>query len=304
MLKSRLPPLEPLIAFEAAARLLSFTRAGEELHLTQAAISQQIRSLEESLQVKLFTRSHRAVQLTNEGREYQHTVAAVLKQLAGATTDIQNTKIIRKLTIGCDQSFATQWISPKLDALREILPDTAIRMVASDDDDECLASDVQLTILHGDGNWPGLNSRLLFEEEVFPVCSPDYRQPLAQADWAEWLLESDLIDLSDSHWNWMNWRLWLGGNEVERPLGNRLLQINSYPLVIEAACNSHGVALGWRYLIDDLIQQGRLIKPFDRSLKTEYGYYLIWHDSALKDESVRAFSDWLCLQFGCDPIHP
>ena len=93
MLKTRLPPLDPLIAFESAARLLSFTRAGEELHLSQAAISQQIRSLEQSLQVKLFTRSHRAVQLTNEGREYQHTVVAILKQLAGATMDIQIPKL-------------------------------------------------------------------------------------------------------------------------------------------------------------------------------------------------------------------
>ena len=99
MLKNRLPPLDPLVAFEAAARLLSFTRAGEELHLSQAAISQQIRSLEQSLQVKLFTRSHRAVQLTNEGREYQHTVAAVLKQLAGATMDIQNVEFSRQLVL-------------------------------------------------------------------------------------------------------------------------------------------------------------------------------------------------------------
>ena len=125
MIKKRLPPLDPLIAFEAAARLLSFTRAADELHLSQAAISQQIRNLEDSLQVKLFTRSHRAVQLTNEGREYQHTVTTVLTQLAGATMDIQNVEFSRQLVIGCDESFATQWLSARFDLLRALLPDIA-----------------------------------------------------------------------------------------------------------------------------------------------------------------------------------
>ena len=155
MLKKRLPPLEPLIAFEAAARLLSFTRAGAELHLSQAAISQQIRSLESSLQVKLFSRSHRAVQLTNEGREYQHTVAAILQQLAGATMDIQNVEFNQQLVFGCDQSFATQWLAPRIAQIRELLPAVALRIIASDDYGESLGAEVQAAVLHGDGQWPG-----------------------------------------------------------------------------------------------------------------------------------------------------
>ena len=301
MLKSRLPPLEPLIAFEAAARLLSFTRAGEELHLTQAAISQQIRSLEQKLQLKLFTRSHRAVQLTNEGREYQHTVATILRQLAGATLDIQNVEIAQQLVIGCDQSFASHWLCPRLNELKTLLPGVSLRIISSDEDAECLASDVQLSILHGDGDWPGFNSRVLFTEEVFPVCSPEYDQRRARDDWAAWLLRSQLIDLADSHWNWMNWRLWLGGYGIDEPLGNRLLQINSYPLVIEAACDGHGVALGWRYLVDDMINDGRLVRPIDRSLVTEHGYYLIWRESVLQQHSAVKFSHWLKQHFGIDP---
>lgn len=298
MIKKRLPPLDPLIAFESAARLLSFTRAGEELHLSQAAISQQIRSLEESLQVKLFTRSHRAVQLTNEGREYQHTVTAILKQLAGATMDIQNVEFTPQLVIGCDESFASQWLSPRFDLLRQQLPEVALRIVASDDYDESLGQEVQAAVLHGDGNWPGFQSIKLFEEEVFPVCSPAYDHADATRDWVAWLLQAQLIDLADSHWNWMNWRLWLGGNDIDEPLGNRNLQINSYPLVIEAACAGHGVALGWRYLVDDLIEQGRLIRPVDESLKTEFGYYLLCRDNLQQDEVVNRFNKWLLRQFG------
>lgn len=300
MFKQQLPPLDLLIAFESAARLLSFTRAGAELHLTQAAISQQIRSLEDSLQVKLFTRSHRAVQLTNEGREYQHTVTAILKQLAGATMDIQRVEFTPQLVIGCDQCFATLWLSSRLNLLKSLLPEVALRLIASDEDAESLGPEVQVAVLHGDGNWPGFEAFRLLDEEVFPVCSPDYDHAGAAADWAAWLLQAQLIDLADNHWNWMNWRLWLGGNNIDAPLGNRKLQCNSYPLVIDAACNGHGVALGWRYMVDDLIAQGRLIRPVDVSLKTEYGYYLLCRDNQQQDAVVRRFRDWLLSQFACD----
>jgi len=297
MLKNSLPPLDPLIAFEAAARLLSFTRAGEELHLSQAAISQQIRGLEESLQVKLFTRSHRAVQLTNEGREYQHTVVAILKQLAGATMDIQNVEFAQQLVIGCDQSFATQWLSPRISQLRQLMPAVTLRIIASDDDNESLGSEVQVAVLHGDGLWPGFEALRLFDEEVFPVCSPGFDHKLAQQDWVTWLLQAQLIDLADSHWNWMNWRLWLGGNNIDQPLGNRNLQINSYPLVIDAACAGHGVALGWRHLVDDLIAQGRLVRPIKQSIKTDFGYYFICRDNLQNDASVIRIREWLQQQF-------
>jgi LysR family glycine cleavage system transcriptional activator len=287
-----------LIAFEAAARLLSFTRAAEELHLSQAAISQQIRSLEQSLQVKLFTRSHRAVQLTNEGREYQHTVAAILKQLAGATMDIQNVEFARQLVIGCDESFATQWLSPRLSRLRELLPDVTLRIIASDDYSVSLGNEVQVAVLHGDGLWTGFQTLRLFDEEVFPVCSPGFEHDFEPRAWAEWLLQAQLIDLADSHWNWMNWRLWFSGNDIDQPLANRNLQINSYPLVIDAACDGQGVALGWRYLVDDLIAAGRLVRPVEQSLKTEFGYYLISRDNLHNDPGVARFREWLTRQFG------
>jgi LysR family glycine cleavage system transcriptional activator len=298
MLKTRLPPLDPLIAFEAAARLLSFTRAAEELHLSQAAISQQIRSLEQSLQVKLFTRSHRAVQLTNEGREYQHTVAAILKQLAGATMDIQNVEFARQLVIGCDESFASQWLSPRLSRLRELLPAVTLRIIASDDYSISLGNEVQVAVLHGDGLWPGFQTLRLFDEEVFPVCSPGFKRDFEPRAWAEWLLQAQLIDLADSHWNWMNWRLWFSGNDIDQPLANRNLQINSYPLVIDAACDGQGVALGWRYLVDDLIAAGRLVRPVEQSLKTEFGYHLISRDNLHNDPGVARFREWLMRQFG------
>ncbi len=300
MLKQRLPPLEPLIAFEAAARLLSFTRAAEELHLSQAAVSQQIRSLEERLQVRLFTRSHRAVQLTNEGREYQHSVSLILRQLAGATTDIRNVEFSRQLVIGCDHSFASLWLRPRLAELRRVLPQVTLRLVIDDAEAQIVGGEVQASILHGDGNWPGYRALRLLDETIYPVCSPDYDHAHDTEDWLSWLLQAQLIDLADSHWNWMNWRLWLGGNDIDQPLGNRMLQINSYPLVIEAACNGLGVALGWGHLVDDLIASGRLLRPVDASLETEFGYYLIYRDNLHDDELVERFGAWLQAQFPRD----
>ncbi len=298
MLKSRLPPLDPLIAFEAAARLLSFTRAAEELHLSQAAISQQIRNLEQNLDVMLFTRSHRAVQLTNEGREYQHAVSAILKQLAGATMDIQNAEFTRHLVIGCDQSFAALWLSPRLPQLQLLLPPVTLRLVVSDDYAESLGPEVQVAVLHGDGDWPGFRAQRLIDEEVFPVCSPAYDHALAQNDWVAWLLQARLIELTDSHWNWMNWRLWLGGNDIDETLGSRHLQINNYPMVIEAACSGLGVALGWGQLVDGLIEHGRLLRPVEQSLTTDLGYYLICRENPHEDELVAFFCDWLTKNFG------
>ena len=297
MLKNRLPPLEPLIAFEAAARLLSFTRAGEELHLTQAAVSQQIRNLEQYLDIKLFTRKHRAVQLTHEGREYQHTVSGLLKQLASATTDIKSNEVNPRLSITCDQSFAAFWLSPRLRQFQHLNPGISIRLFASDDEAECITDDTQISVFHGEGYWPGYESYKLFDETIFPVCSPQYLQSQAKLDWRDWLLQTDLLDLDDSHWNWMNWRAWFAGQGIEEPLQFRNLQINSYPLLIEAACRSQGVALGWNYLVDELLDSGKLVRPIEQSLTTSFGYYLIINQRDIEESSVVLFRQWLMTTF-------
>ena len=297
MPKRQLPPLEPLIAFEASARLLSFTKASEELHLTQAAISQQIRSLEQSLEVKLFTRAHRAVQLTKEGREFQHTVSLILRQLAGATTDIKHVELAQKVTIACDLSFAQLWLTPRLSELKQSFNQIALQIVASDDDAICLGSDSQLAIIHGDGQWPGFQSFRLFDEVVFPVCSPDFALPDKEEDWIDWLVNAELLDLEDNHWNWMNWRNWLGANQIDRPLKHRNFSINNYPMVIEAARQGQGVALGWSVLVEPYLLEGSLIKPVDSSIKTDFGYYLLIREQTADDEMIQQIAHWIQSQF-------
>ncbi len=298
MLKSRLPPLDNLVAFEAAARRLSFTRAADELNITQAAVSQQIRNLETRLGVKLFDRAHRAVSLTAAGREYQHTVSAALRHLASATGDIRLSETSPRLTIACDQSIAALCLVPQLTAFRARHPDIALRLIASDTMADCLVDEVQVAVLHGTGDWPGYSSELLFREEVFPVCSAEYlRGTGGIADLAA-LARCDLINLDDEQWDWMNWRVWFTSMGIDLPFEQRNLQINNYPLLIEAAKKGHGVALGWRWLVDAALANGTLVKPLDDTVVSDFAYYLVWPERSAPGKEALAFCHWMRAMLG------
>ena len=293
-LKKALPPLDPLVAFEAAARLMSFTRAAQELNLSQAAVSQQIRQLEDSLGVELFIRAHKSVKLSARGRELQHTVTATLLQLANASSEIKSTQHDTRLSLGLDQSIANMWLGPRLKRFQDQYPEIALRLVVSDNEAECMSEEIEIAILHGDGNWTGFESELFFEEEIFAVCSPELEVVRDGPLPPEMLTELALLDLDDGHWNWMNWRTWLGLNSIHQPAKNRPLQINSYPLLIEAAINGQGVALGWKTLVDAALQQGQLTKATTESVKTDLGYFLVWPENVSLSESAMLFKRW-CL---------
>jgi len=291
-LKKQLPPLDPLVAFEAAARHLSFTAAANEMHLSQAAVSQQIRNLEESLGVSLFIRSHRSVQLSTQGREFQHTVSTVLQQLASAATELSEPVVKTHLNIATDQSIASMWLMPRLPDFQQQYPDTTLRFIASDDEQDCLAEDIDIAIIHGNGSWPGFKSEQLFEEEIFPVCSPGYLAGLKTCITPDSLVDEILLELDDSHWDWMNWRSWLSRNNLHLPAYHKGLQINNYPLIIKAAKNGQGIALGWRYLIDYDLEKGLLIKPMEMSVRSSLGYYLVWPDQREFSATANAFREW------------
>ncbi|MGB0505367.1 MAG: LysR substrate-binding domain-containing protein [Pikeienuella sp.] len=287
-LRNRLPPLAPLIAFDAAARWRSFTEAASELNLTQAAVSQQIRVLEQALGEPLFIRAHRSVSLTPKGRDYHHVVAALLRQLADATDQMRAPVAADRLTIATDQSVAALWLTPRLSAFRQAHPELRVRLIASDDARDCLAEDVDIAILYGDGRWTGRQSTLLLPEDVYPVCSPAYlaRHPIA--DTAA-LASADLLELEAEEWDWLNWAGWLTGVGAPPPAGRRSLYMNNYPLLIEAAKAGQGVALGWRHIVDDALDRGELVCPVEDNLETKLGYFLTWTtDSA----AAAAFRDW------------
>lgn len=297
-LGKRLPPLGTLVAFEAAARNLSFTLAATELHLTQAAISRQIRLLEEDLGLRLFVRANRAVTLTPDGRDLQHTVSLALGHIANGAEQIRSTGGERRLTIGADQSIAALWLVPRLDGFRRNNPDILVRMVVSDDDAECLADHVDLSLIHGDGSWPEYDATPLFSENIFPVCSPGYLARNGPIHTPADIARQILLALEDDHWDWMTWRVWLTENRVGLASEHHGMTINHYPLVLQAAAAGHGVALGWRHLVDDYLRDGRLVRPLgDLSVATDAGYHLLSPIARPMGTDAILFRDWITAQF-------
>ena len=286
-----LPPLEALVAFEAAARRLSFTAAAAELHLTQAAISRQIRLLEANLGRKLFVRAHRRVVFTPEGPEFQHVVALALRHLARAANDLRQVETDRRLTVATDQSVAALWLVSRLPRFRQAHPGLSVRLVASDIETDCLAEGIDVAIIHGDGAWRGFDATMLLDEAVFPVCSPAYLDRHGPIATAADLSRATLIDLEDEHWNWINWRIWLTEREVPIAEEAERIRINAYPLVVQAARDGLGVALGWKHLVDAYLGDGSLVRPIGDTVETAFGYHLLVPSGALS-AAARAFCDW------------
>lgn len=272
-----LPPLDLLVPFEASARLGSFTRAAEELSVTQSAVSQRVRKLEMLLDISLFDREHRAIVLTPEGRELLNGVKVALQHLTSATQSLRQRDARPFLKLGCDTSIAQLWLLPRLAPLLAADAPFAIDLVASDHGQEVLGADV--AVMHGDGNWPGFVARPLFADEIFPVCAPDYlaRHPITAP---EDLLGADLIDLDYMHWNWMNWGIWMTETGLDPSAARILMRSNSYMAVLDTARAGHGVALGWRHLIEASLHDGSLVRPLSLSTDTPFGYHILLRQGA------------------------
>jgi DNA-binding transcriptional LysR family regulator len=298
MYRKLLPPLFTLLAFEAAGRLQSFTRAARELNMTQAAVSKQIKLLEAHLGTPLFVRANRAVHLTPEGREYLHSVVTALTHVSLATQELQPATVDRRLVVAVDHSVGALWLVPRLPALLAVMPDTTFHVVVSDAEAQCLAGEVDVAILHGEDRFPSHDSLRLFDEVVFPVCSPGYLAGLERLQSPADLLNVRLIDLEDENWTWINWRIWLTDHGVGLPATHRALTIGNYPLVLEAARLGAGVALAWQSLIEEDLAAGRLVRPLAASVRTRFGYQLAWPRTRQPSRQALAFMSWVKQQFG------
>ncbi|MBT4489962.1 MAG: transcriptional regulator GcvA [Rhodospirillaceae bacterium] len=298
MADRRLPPLNALRAFEAAARQLSFTRAGQELHVTQAAISHQVKGLEEWLGLALFRRRGRAIVLTENGQSYHAAVREGLDILADATDRLTRRQDSGVLTVATLASFAAAWLVPRLGRFRAQHAEIDVRVAASDEIVDFARDDVDLAIRYGNGHWPGLEVVPLMTEDVFPVCSPDLLRgphPLRQPDDLRHhtLLHDDMRE---------TWRLWLLAADVRGVDPDRGPGYNLSALVIHAAADGQGVALARSALVRDFLDDGRLIRPFELALPAEYAYYLVYPARAVTHPKVRAFRDWLLSEAGQSPL--
>ena len=289
----QLPPLELLLAFEASARHLSFTKAAGELSLTQSAISRQIQALEGSLGGPLFERRTRALLLTERGQRYYQVVREVLRELDEATQKLRGASAARTVTVSTTPGFASLWLIPRLNGYLQANPGVDVRISASYEMTNLEREGVDLAIRYGSADeMDGL--RPLFEEEVVPVCSPglaaDPARPLrVPADLrAHVLLHSD-----DAKYSWMEWNLWLHAHGLRDFKSAGALQFNQYDQLVQAAVNGQGVALGRLPLLRGLLRQGKLVTPFRKSVVSSRGYFVVRSARAAGNRDVKAFEAWL-----------
>lgn len=291
-LRRIIPNLSTLYAFEAAGRLGGFTRAAQELGLSQAAVSQSIRMLEESLGEPLFARVGRSVRLTPSGERLHRDVTLALEEIRQGVRVIMDRRAPRHVTVSGSSAFAAWWMAPRLGAFHALYPDIDLRLQTADRDEDIRTERIALGVRHGNGDFPGFEAHLLAQEEVYPVCVPALLKGRAIPFRIEELYGEKLIHLEEPYRPAVDWGGWFRSQGFVAPPPDGL-RINDYALVLQAVLQGQGVALGWAYLCDPLVRQGVLVRPVAESYRTGWGFYVI-HDAnrALSEDAARVL-DWM-----------
>jgi LysR family transcriptional regulator, glycine cleavage system transcriptional activator len=289
---ARLPSLNGLRAFEAAARHLSFTLAASELNVTQTAISHQIRRLEEELGIRLFIRQNRALALTPEARDYLPGVRAAFNDLRLATDRLLRKGDDRVLTVSTLASLAAKWLLPRLTDFQEAHPGIDVRITTSTSLVDFQRDDVDAAIRYGRGQWPGLRADWLMADELFPVCSPSLLRgdkPLRQP---EDLRGYPLLHTSNA--NSDDWRLWLTAAGLPADIARQPgITFDMIFMTIQAAIDGIGVAMGRTSYVSDDIAKGRLVVPFRIALPADAGFYLVSPEGRREAPKLAAFRQWM-----------
>jgi LysR family glycine cleavage system transcriptional activator len=286
----RLPPLNALRTFEAAARHLSFTRAAEELFVTQAAVSHQIRTLEDHLGARLFRRMNRALLLTDEGQALLPAVREAFDRLLAGVRRVEDLCCGGALSISTTPSLAASWLAGRLVRFQALHPEIELHLSATARLVDFAREGIDCGIRYGEADWPGLRAERLFRTALMPVCSPillEGPHPLRRPEDLAHHTLLHALDGSD------DWRLWLRAAGVPGIDPTRGPKFDSIPLVLQAAINGAGVGVGRRQLVEDEVASGRLVAPFDLELADECAYYFVAPEAMAEQPKVVAFRDWL-----------
>src|SRR5579863_6894737 len=293
-----LPSLNGLRAFEAAARHLSFTRAGAELNVTQTAISHQIRRLEEQLGKRLFVRKSRALALTREAEEYLPAIRTAFEDLRRATVRLQRPDREGLLTVSTTASLAAKWLVTRVASFQEAHPGIEVRITTSTHLVDFQREAVDMAVRYGHGNWSGLRTQWLMAEDIFPVCSPALMKGEKPLRRPEDLAHHSLLHTTVGREDWQLW-LTAAGLPVSLAL-RRGLSFDQPFMALQAAMEGLGVALGRTRLVDADIAAGRLVVPFDVVLPTDAGYYIVAPEETADQTKIVLFRDWLTQSVGAD----
>jgi DNA-binding transcriptional LysR family regulator len=282
-----------LVVFEAAARLLSFSRAAEEIGVTQPAVSQAVRRLEAAIGARLFHRSHRAIALTEAGERLHEDVADGFARILGTARRISRAARPDHVTLLVSTAFATWWMVPRLAEFRTRHPQVDLRLEALDKDLEIAAEATTLAVRRGNGRWPGYASALIAPERLSAVASPAFLSRHKVLSAAAELRDATLIHLDEPHRyrpGWMEYFAHFGVAFRDRGDG---LRLNDYALVLQAAMAGEGVALGWEHVCERPIVQGLLKPAGPWTWETGEGFYLVWSASRSISPHAALIRDWI-----------
>lgn len=285
----KLPPLNWLRSFESAARLMSFTLAAEELHMTQGAVSQHIRSLEAHLKSHLFIRLARRIELTEEGLAYLTIVQASIQHLEIATNEIFGEGHRKQIKVKGSIAFFTYWLNARrLSLFHQEHPDINIQF---NTDiwmrEENISADME--IRWGKGQWQGVNFVRLTHDKLFPVCGPKLLNQLNLNDIHD-LEHHNLIHVMGYEQGWGEWLKYVGCSTVNTSRG---MQFDTYACVLNLVESGFGVALGRSSLVEDQLKSGTLVAPFEQHLSTTEDFYLIYPTTGFSNPFARRFAEWL-----------
>jgi LysR family glycine cleavage system transcriptional activator len=291
----RLPSLNALRAFDVVARHLSIRRAADELHVTPAAVRQQLKALETDLGLRLLQRDEGEIRLTGVAKAALADLRDGFDRIARAVQDMRAADAPRRLTVSVDPSLAATWLVPRLHRFHEQHPDIDVLLEASNALADLGRGEVDMAIRYGSPPFPGLRAVQLFDEQVFPVCSPRLRAGTIPLRKPGDLRRHTLLHLewTPAKGEWPDWRAWLlaaGIEDIDATRGPRFTQ---HSMALQAAVHGQGVALASSALVADDLAAGRLVCPFDLRVATAFAYYVVAPERTADKPKIAAFRSWL-----------
>jgi LysR family glycine cleavage system transcriptional activator len=284
-----LPPLNSLRAYECAARHMSFTLASRELNVTPAAVSHQVKVLEKHLGLPLFTRLTRQLVLTEAGENMLGEVSEALDKISGAVGSVKHTVMNERLTLRLGPSLAARWLSPRLHLFWQQFPHIDLCLLHSNSPVNFDREDIDLAITYGKGDWSGVVVSRLLDSDFFPVCSPGLLDTHARVTQASCLEELTLLH-DASYEGWESWLRLAGVADVNPHRGPIIDDTN---VLIQAALNGQGIALGSTLLVQEYLDAGQLVRPFETEMKSDNAYYIVCPRGHLRRPAVQEFKNWL-----------
>lgn len=296
-LRSLIPSANYLFCFEAAARRRSFTAAAQELNVSQPAVSKTIRLLEEATGLKLFRRDHTRLELTADGQRLYKETQEAFDHLHMVISSLQKKHSQDIVRVSFSAAFVQLWLLPRLGDFKAKHPDVSLRIEESSRDDQDLVEeDIDLSARLGNGKWPGIHSWHFVTEEVLPVCSPDYLREHGPIHEPVDLLQHTLLNFEERHRTRLGWREWLERQAVPVAKLKQDFVFTDALGSIEAAVRGQGIALGWKHLVHEHLQAGRLVAPLKETYHSGLAVHIIMPAQRPPKRGTELFRDWLMEQ--------